>query len=163
MRPFDFLGVLRTLETHDVRFVLIGGVAANAHGSPSITQDIDICYERSDANLERLTLALRALNARLRVVGPALSFQLDAKTLRMGDTFTLETDAGDFDCVGTPAGTDGYKDLFANATLVDFGELQAHVASVDDLIRMKRAAGRPKDRIELEILGALRDEIEGRG
>ncbi len=162
MTPFDFLGVLRTLTAHEVRYVLIGGVAANAHGSPSITQDIDICYERSDENLERLAAALQALNAHLRGVDPALPFQLDAKTLKMGDSFAFDTDAGAFDCLGTPAGTDGYKDLFANATLMDFDGLQAYVVSVDDLIRMKRAAGRPKDRIELEILGALRDEIEGR-
>ena len=162
MTAFDFLAVLRILAAHEVRYVLIGGVAATAHGSPSITQDIDICYERTDENLLRLAEALRALNARLRGVDPTLPFQLDAKTLRMGDSFTFDTDAGAFDCLGTPAGTDGYNDLFANATLTDFDGLQAYVASVDDLIRMKRAAGRPKDRIELEILGALRDEIEGR-
>lgn len=162
MTPFDFLGVLRPLAAHEVRYVLIGGVAANAHGSPSVTQDTDICYERSDENLQRLVEALRALNARLRAVDPAMPFQLDAKTLKMGDTFTFETDAGAFDCVGTPAGTDGFRDLIGNATLVDFDGLQAYVASIDDLIRMKRAAGRPKDRVELEILGALRDEIEGR-
>lgn len=142
--------------------MLIGGVAANAHGSPSVTIDLDICYERSDESLERLTVTLRDLNARLRGVDPSLPFQLDAKTLKMGDSFTFTTDAGDLDCLGTPPGTDGFNDLIANATLVDFDGVRAFVASIDDLIRMKRAAGRPKDRIELEVLGALRDEIEGR-
>jgi hypothetical protein len=43
---------------------------------------------------------------------------------------------------------------------MDIGGVTVKVASIDDLIRMKRAAGRPKDLIELEVLGALRDEID---
>jgi hypothetical protein len=62
--------------------------------------------------------------------------------------------------LATPSGTAGYDDLAANAAeAVLDDDLVVPVASLDDLIRMKRAAGRPKDRVELEILGALRDEI----
>ena len=162
MSPFDFLGILRTLQEHKVDFVLIGGAAANAYGSPSITHDVDICYERTEENFERLAAALRSMNAYLRGAEPGLPFQLDAKTIKMGDSFTFTTDLGALDCLGTPAGTDGFKDLSANAELMDFDGLTVQVVSLDDLIRMKRMAGRAKDRIELEVLGALRDEIEGR-
>ncbi|MGH2784549.1 MAG: hypothetical protein ACRDJ1_04775 [Actinomycetota bacterium] len=141
-------------------FILIGGAAANAHGSPSITQDVDICYARTAENVEHLVAALRAINARLRGVDPSLPFQLDPKTFQLGDSFTFTTDAGDLDCLGTPAGTSGYDELAANAETLDLGGFSVAITSLDDLIRMKRSAGRPKDRVELEILGALRDEID---
>ena len=87
-----------------------------------------------------------------------LPFSLDAKTLAAGDHFTFVTDLGDLDCLGIPAGTLGYDDLMKSAVDVDLDGLVVAVASIDDLIRMKRAAGRPRDLAELEILGALRDE-----
>jgi hypothetical protein len=91
-----------------------------------------------------------------------LPFQLDARTLLAGDSFTFVTDAGDFDLLGTPEGTGGYEDLARTAVKTDLDGLVVLVASIDDLIRMKKAAGRPKDLIELEVLGALRDEIDRR-
>lgn len=159
----DFRAVLNTLQTHEVRFVLIGGLAGNAHGSPSVTTDIDVCHDRRRDNLESLAAALRELEARLRGAPGGLPFLLDAETLWRGDSFTFETVAGPLDCLGTPSGTDGYDDLKANADLVDFGEgLIVSVCALEDLIRMKTVAGRMKDRIELEVLGALRDHLDGR-
>ena len=89
-----------------------------------------------------------------------LPFLLDATTLRNGDTFTFETDLGNVDVLGTPSGTSGFDDLVVSATSVDVDGLVVRVASLEDLMRMKRAAGRPKDLIQLEHLGALREEIE---
>ena len=87
-------------------------------------------------------------------------FLLDSRTLEAGDHFTFATDAGPMDCLGTPAGTDGSADLDASATDEDLDGLVVRVASLDDLIRMKRAADRPQDRIAVEWLSALRDELE---
>jgi hypothetical protein len=81
-------------------------------------------------------------------------------SLENGDSFTFTTDAGDFDCLGTPAGTAGYGDLIRQATHYDVSGTRVPVVSLDDLIRMKKAAGRPKDKLGLEILGALREEID---
>jgi hypothetical protein len=161
MTMFSPLSALRTLTEHGVRFVMIGGVAAAAHGSPSLTGDLDICYSRDPENLDRLAAALAELHATLRGADPDVGFVLDAASLAAGGHFTLTTDAGDLDVLGTPAGTDGFVDLDANAVDVDLDGLVVRVASLGDLIRMKRAAGRPKDRVELEILGALRDELRG--
>lgn len=155
---FDPGAIVRTLHRHDVQFVLIGGIAGRLWGSPTITQDLDICYSREKVNLERLAKALSKLNAKLRGVKEDVPFLLDARTLAAGDSFTFETDLGDLDCLGTPTGTNGYVDLKQAAELVPLGGLEVWVTSLDDLIRMKRAAGRTKDRIELEILGAVRDE-----
>lgn len=103
---------------------------------------------------------MRELGATLRGVEPGLPFQLDASTLALGGSFTFATDAGALGCLGTPAGTGGYRDLARQAVAFEIEGLSVRVASLDDLIRMKRAAGRPKDRVELEILGALCDEID---
>jgi hypothetical protein len=160
---FDPLSALRTLVRHEVRFVLIGGFAGALRGSPVITGDLDVCYARDEPNLERLADALRALDAHLRGAPPEVPFRLDARTLRAGDHFTFATSAGAVDCLGMPAGTSGYPDLDSKATDEEVDGVTIRVASLDDLIRMKRAAGRPKDRIAVEWLSALRDELEEKG
>jgi hypothetical protein len=161
---FDPLGMLRILVDRGVRFVLIGGLAANLRGTADVTQDLDICYARDLDNLEALAAALTELQARLRVArepDAGLPFRLDAITLRNGDSFTFVTSMGDLDILGTPAGTAGYPDLEAEAeTFVAADGLTILVAGVDDLIRMKSASGRTKDIVHLEHLEALRDEID---
>ena len=159
MSAFDPLPALRVLHQHDVRFVLIGGLAGREHGSTTVTNDLDVCYDRAPDNLERLAVALRAMNARLRGIDEDVPFVLDARTLRNGDSFTFETDYGAVDVLATPSGTSGYPDLVAGAEPMDLGEFAVQVVALNDLIRMKRAAGRPKDRIEVEVLIALRDEM----
>lgn len=155
----DPLGALRRLVEHDVAFVLIGGQAGLALGSSLLTRDLDICYDRSPDNLERLADALASMHARLRGVEEDVPFLLDARTLRNGDSFTFETDFGAVDVLATPSGTRGYDDLVAGATTLDLGGIEVAVVSLDDLIRMKRAAGRAKDSFAVEVLLALRDRI----
>ena len=157
---FDPVLALQTLDRHGVRFVVIGGVGARLQGSPTVTNDTDICYERSPENLERLAGALQELGANLRGVDEEVPFLPDAKTLAAGDHFTFRTEAGDFDILGTPAGVDGFDELAGRAEPFDIDGINVLVASIDDLIRMKRAAGRAKDLIEVEVLAAVRDEIE---
>lgn len=161
MTRFDPASALAALADQDVRFVLIGGLAARLHGSPSVTEDTDVCYARDHTNLERLAEALRALDARLRGAPDDVTFTLDAAALEAGDHFTFATTAGALDIFGRPAGTTGYDSMAANAVEMTFDRMSVLVASIDDLMQMKAAAGRPKDLVELEILGALRDEIEG--
>ena len=84
----------------------------------------------------------------------------NAETLAAGDSFTFVTAAGNVDVLGTPPGTDGYDDLEVTAVEVDLDGLSIRVADLDDLIRMKRAAGHPKDLIEVEVLEAVRDEVD---
>jgi len=141
---------------------VIGGLGARLYGSPSVTNDTDVCYQRSPANLEQLAEALRELNAELRGADRDAPFRLDAKTLAAGDHFTFTTAAGNLDVLGTPAGVEGFDALEHEAKVFRFDGLTVPVASIEDLISMKRAAGRPKDLIEVEVLGALRDEITQR-
>jgi len=159
MTQFALVRSLDALVRHNVRFIVIGGVAGRAWGSPSMTDDLDICYDRRRDNLESLANALIDLKATLR----GAPFQLDAQTLRAGDSFTFITTAGSLDCLGTPAPTTGYDELLRNASEVELEHLEVLVCSLDDLMRMKRAANRPKDRIELEILAAVKEEREKLG
>ena len=159
---FEPLKALRVLDRHSVRFILIGGLAARLLGSPSVTNDLDICYERTPENLEALAAALKELGAQLRGAPEGLPFLLDGETLRRGDCFTFSTSAGSLDVLGTPTGSGGFGLLLRNARLVSFSGIEVLVADLPDLIEMKKAAGRPKDRIEVEILTALLEEREGR-
>jgi hypothetical protein len=154
--------MLRSLIAHRVEFIVVGGLAAQAHGSPSLTGDLDICYARDGDNLVRLAATLEELAAIRRGL-PADAPQmppLDARTLRAGGLFTLTTSAGDFDLLATPDPDLDFDRLRATAVSTTVAGHPVLVASLDDLISMKRAAGRPKDRIELEILGALREELD---
>lgn len=158
--------VIDALDRHGVRFILIGGQATQAWGSPMLTEDFDAAYARDRDNLERLATALREMNAKLRVAREPdvdLPFQLDAITLERGFNFTFRTSYGDLDFLGLPAGVDGYDELEPNAVWMEIAGHRVLVAAIEDLIRMKVAAGRPKDRIAAEWLAALLEERDRRG
>lgn len=161
---FDPRELLSRLVAADVDFVIIGGLAAQAHGSPSITADVDIVPSWDPSNLRRLESVLRDIAAIRHGVpagGPALS-PLDAPTLLAGAVFTLNSMFGRIDLLANPDPGLDYAQLSRAAITVTLLGLRLRFASLDDLIALKRAAGRPKDRIELEILGALREEIDRR-
>jgi hypothetical protein len=157
---FDPLGILRVLSEHDVQFIVIGGVSGNLHGSTTLTEDIDVMYSRERGNLRRLASALAAIEATLRGAQAGLPFKPDARTLSRGLSFTFETRFGPLDCLGEAAGGFTYDTLVRNAETYPIDELKIVTASLDDLIRMKRAAGRIKDRVEVENLSALREVRE---
>lgn len=156
--------ILEVLVRHGVHFVLIGGLAAQAHGSPSLTGDVDICYSRDRDNLERLAAALSELSSVRRDLPPDSPRlpPLDARTLRAGGLLTLTTRFGNLDLLAAPDPGFDYGHLLEHAFAIEVLGADVRVASLNDLIQMKRAAGRPKDRIELEILGALREELDRR-
>lgn len=158
---FDPQALITALEHRNVRYVVIGGLGAVAQGSPIVTTDLDICYDRSDdENLARLASALSGLGATLRGAPDGLPFQLDSLTLRAGDSFTFLTTAGSLDVVGTPAGSAGYTELRSRAVGVDLYGFTVWAASVEDLIAIKRAAGRQKELNALPHLEALKDELD---
>ena len=157
---FDPLRLFHELNGAGVRYVVIGAFAGRLLGSPTLTRDLDICHATDADNLEALVTVLRRLNARLRGTDRPVPFQIDARSLAAVRSLTLTTDAGDLDLLAAPAGTEGFDDLARMAKATNLDGLTVLVSDIDDLIRMKRAAGRPKDLIELEVLGALRDELD---
>lgn len=155
--------LLRALRDADARFVLIGGLASQVHGSPSLTLDVDICFDLDSANLHRLATVLADLAAIRRDLPSGVSAPLDERALRAGDVFTLRTRFGDLDLLAHPDPDLNFRTLLEHSIEAEILGVRVRVASLDDLMAMKRAAGRPKDRIELEILGALREQIDRRG
>lgn len=150
--PFE---ILRALERHGVRFVVIGAAAARVAGAPVVTEDIDVTPARDRANLERLADALRELDARLRSPGDpeGVPFPVDPDMLGNAELWSLTTSAGDLDVCFTPSGTGGYDDLRREASRERLGGgLTVTVASLRDVIRSKEAAGRDKDLAQLPIL-----------
>ena len=149
---------LEVLRRHEVRFVVIGAVAAIVQGYPLPTEDLDVTPARDPSNLGRLAEALRELDAQLRTATGSVPFPVDAQMLSTADSWTLTTDAGDLDLVFTPAGTRGYEDLIRDAVELDLG-VPVLVASLRDVIRSKEAAGRPKDQVQLPALRATLERI----
>ena len=157
-RAFTPQPVLAVLAKHGVEFVLVGGLAAMAHGSRHPTFDVDVVYARDSGNLERLAAALQELKATLRGAPEDLPFQLDARTLRAGLNFTFSTRYGAFDILGEAAGAPPYAELRNAAESVEIEGQQVQVASLDHLVSMKRAAGRTKDEPFLSEYVALAEE-----
>jgi hypothetical protein len=149
--------ILRALEKHGVRYVLIGGLAATLHGSPLRTGDADICPARDPGDLERLARALSSIDARIRAAdAPAgLPFACDAEFLRRVEFLNLTTKFGELDIAFHPAGTRGYPELIERVQRYDLEGLVVPVASLEDVIRSKEAAGRAKDREALPTLRTL--------
>lgn len=144
--------LLEVFDRHAVDFIVIGGVAGIIHGSAYPTYDLDVLYARDERNLERMAAALRDLHVTLRNAPPDLPFQIESQTLAAGRNFTFESDLGFFDILGHADGMRSYDRMRADAKPDVAWGFPIRVASIDDLIRMKRAAGRAKDRLMVEEL-----------
>lgn len=160
---FDPQAILESLERHEVRYILMGGLAATLHGSPHVTFDIDITPERSRANVEALASALEELGARVRVENrpEGLPFDRSAAMLDRTEILNLVTRYGALDLTFVPSGTSGYPDLERSARTIDVEGVRVSVAALDDVIRSKEAAGREKDRVVLPSLRRLQARLRG--
>jgi hypothetical protein len=150
--------MLEALAAEKVAYVVIGGTAAAINGARHVTFDLDITPDRNVANLDRLAAALQKMNARLFGMPADLdSFHLDGKTLAAGSAWKFLTDHGEFAISLDPDGTHGYKDLRRGAVEARVYDLTILVASLEDVIRSKEAANRPRDR---DALPELRRTLE---
>jgi hypothetical protein len=148
----DFRGAITLLQDAEVHFIVIGGLAATLHGSARITTDVDVLYERSTENIEKLVRGLAAVDPYLRGAPDGLPFHLDVPTMQAGLNFMLATTLGPMDFLGEVVGVGRYEDALPHASpMVVFGR-DALVLDLSWLIRAKRAAGRTKD---LEVLAEL--------
>jgi nucleotidyltransferase AbiEii toxin of type IV toxin-antitoxin system len=148
--------LLARLVVGGVDFVVVGGVAVFLQAQPRFTKDLDICHAIDPENLERLGSVLTALHARLRGVDETLAFVADARTLRQVQILTLTTDAGELDLLIDPPGAPPYAELRRDADIVDLERATVRVASIEHLVAMKRAAGRPLDLADVEALEIAR-------
>jgi predicted nucleotidyltransferase len=155
----EFEKLLSALGSSGANFIIIGGVAATLHGSSRLTSDLDILYDRSWENLERLVKALSPLDPYLRGAPPGLPFRFDADTLGRGLNFTLTTTAGPVDLLGEIPGIGNYSMAQTKSMEVTLFGSRYRCLTLEDLITAKRAAGRPKD---LDVLAELETILEER-
>jgi predicted nucleotidyltransferase len=154
----SFERTLAALSEAGIRFVVIGGVAMYARGSAHLTRDLDVCYQRTPENIEKLASALAPYHPHLRGASPDVPFVFDARTISNGMNFTLNTDLGELDLLGEVAGLGQYPQVVAYASPVTVWGRACDALSIEGLIRSKRAAGRSRDLEavrELESLAEL--------
>jgi hypothetical protein len=161
--PLQAAELLRLLDRHAVRYVVVGGLAATVHGATRVTFDIDLVPEWTDDNLDRLASALRDAGAKLQAPGPGepIAFPIDARSLRQFEVSTWRTRLGDLDVIiGTPTATRGllarYDTLAPRAVERKAFGVTILVADLDDVIESKQALGRESDLVALPELHRLR-------
>ena len=152
--PLDPERLVKALAGHDVRYVLIGALAARLQGFPRLTADADITPDRSRDNLVNLAAALQELGARVYTesVPEGLPFDTSAEMLGRAELWNLVTSAGRLDVAFRPSGTEGYEDLVRGAVRFEVFGIDLLVASLADIIRSKEAADRPQDRQDVVVL-----------
>jgi predicted nucleotidyltransferase len=155
----NFAGLLPLLIRHGVEFIVIGGGAAIAHGSARLTSDVDVVYSRTRDNIRRLCDTLKSHRPYLRGAPPNLPFKWEEETIHAGLNFTLTTDLGDLDLLGDVAGGGTYEELLSSSEVLTVFDVQCRFVTLERLIQLKRAAGRPKD---LEAIAELQALLEDR-
>ncbi len=143
---------------HDVDCILIGGWAASLHGSMRSTVDVDFVYSRRQENIRRLVACVKPLQPALRGAPAGLPFKFDEPTIQHGLNFTLTTTLGDVDLLGEVSGGGEYEDLLPHTEVLEVFGLPIRCVTLERLIQLKRAAGRPKDLEAIAELTALLEE-----
>ena len=159
----DLGRLLKRLSEGGVEFILVGGLAATAHGSAHITFDLDVVYRRTPDNIERLAATVAPIHPYLRGAPEGLPFVFDAPTIKRGLNFTLQTELGDLDLLGEIAGGGTFDELLADTVVVHVFDHDIRCVTLPRLIALKRAAGRRKDLNILAELEALLEERERQG
>lgn len=153
--------LFEALTAREVEFIVVGGVAAVAHGSARLTQDVDIVYARTPENIARLVAALAPHEPYPRGAPPGLPFRWDTQTVQAGLNFTLTTWLGDIDVFGEIVGGGGYDELLSASERIEaFGGTWLCLG-LERLIQVKRAAGRPRDFEAIAELEAIREARGG--
>lgn len=147
--------MLHGLTAERVRFVVVGGVAAAAHGSTIVTNDLDVCYDAGAANVQRLAALLHKWGAYPRGVEPGLPFFMDAKQFHITPVMTLTTREGDIDVLDRVEGVGDFRAAYGQSVIFRAFDVRFRALELTALIAAKRAAGRPKDIAQLPELEAL--------
>jgi hypothetical protein len=155
---FDARELFAALARHDVAYITIGGIAIQAHGGQRLTQDLDIAIAPSGETISRLADALRELDA--RVLGPdgrRSRTTPSAAMLGSSDVWHLITDHGPLDVITLPPHLGRFEDVLARSHRVPLVGLVVPIAGRQDLLKMKRATGRPQDLADVRLLESLDD------
>lgn len=165
-RPFDLGELVAALARHGVDYLVIGGVATQVHGHHRTTMDLDVTPEPSPENLGRLGAALVELDARPRgaQAGEVEIPISDPERLALAAIVPpLLTRHGQIHILKEPKGGREFDEMRERALVVEIGGAEVAIVSLDDLIRMKRAAGRPRDLDDITALTEVEEQDRGPG
>jgi predicted nucleotidyltransferase len=160
-RPLDLQELLRALAEHGVDYLVIGGVAAQVHGRRRTTKDLDITPAPDLENFTRLAASLVALDAHPAELGQSAPTPT-AEQLRLAPVVPpLTTRHGELHILNDVPGASVHADMRTRALSIDLDGITVHIVGVDDLIRMKRAVGRPSDIEDIEALVTIARQEAG--
>lgn len=166
MRRLEPEALLAALAAHEVEYIVVGGYAVAAHGFPRATQDVDICPRPSDRNLRRLTAALEELEAEpigLEELGDEFDLRPNLEGLKRGGNWVLMTKHGRLDVMqhlkGLGEDGGGWAELRPHAVQRSFLGHECLFCSYEDLLKMKIAADRDQDRVDVRTLKAQRHDL----
>ena len=151
----SFASMLQGLNDSEIAFVVVGGLAATAHGSRRLTDDLDICYDTESANIERLASLLAEWKSYPRGIEPGLPFFMDERQFGITPVMTLTTKKGFLDVLDRVKGVGDYESCAGKSIKVQAFGIRFRVLDLPALIAAKKAAGRPKDIDQLPELEAL--------
>ena len=154
----DFVNLLLRLYDHDVGSVLVGGLAAAAHGSSLLTQDVDVCCSFDVPNLLRLQSAIKDLHAVHRMTPTKKPFNESPEELAAFKNLYLSTDWGQIDCLSEVKGIGNFDEVKARSVPVAIRGRECSVLDLPSLIQAKTAMGRPRDREAVIELKSLLEE-----
>jgi hypothetical protein len=151
--------LLQVLLENEIEFVLIGGFAGVVHGSTQVTRDLDICALVTPAQVDKLRMALKDLNPKHRM-NPSFkpSFLLEPKDVENLRNIYLETDLGVLDIISEVIEVGDFEQVKKNSVEIELFGHRCKVMSIDALIKAKEKMGRPKDKIVVAELKALRNK-----
>ena len=161
MKPSDLPELEKLAEAlnrHQVKWVLIGGMAIVLHGADYLTSDCDLAFEKSEPNLKRLKSALEELGARPVRESDSGGFELDYSIL-MAHSMHLKSEAGPVDLINRLPNIESFEKLYENAVLYEIEGIEFRIASIEDLIRLKSDSSRERDQLHVSVLKSLRDAL----
>jgi hypothetical protein len=154
-RPLDLLELFRVLAEHGVDYLVIGGVAAQVHGHRRTTKDLDVTPAPDPKNFERLAAALVALDAHPAELGASAPTPT-AEQLHVASIVPpLATQHGELHILNDVPGAADYAVMCTRALESNLGGIAVRIVGVDDLVRMKKATGRPSDIEDIEVLATV--------
>lgn len=151
-RPLDLRELFRALAEYGVDYLVIGGVAAQVHGRRRTTKDLDVTPAPDPENFRRLAAALMALDAHPVELGPSAPTPTAEQLHAAPVVPPLATRHGELHILNDVPGATAYAGMRKRALNTDLDGTPVHIVGVDDLIRMKQAAGRPRDIEDIEAL-----------
>jgi len=158
----DIQGILEALVEENVEFLLIGGVAVGFHGYVRATKDVDVVPSPDAGNLARLAAVLQDLEAKIEggeeFDEEELPSPLDPAALALGGNWVLRTRLGRLDVMQWIGDSGLWERLSPAAISADIDGLPVRVVGYEDLVALKREAGRPEDLADLRRLRQARDE-----